>query len=86
MGYAVVLPKSVYRELSELHSSMLDRMEPVLLSLENTPRPDGVKKLQGFQDRYLSRLGAYQIIKHIDDSTNQIEVFRVGHRSDAYRS
>ena len=85
MGYTVVIPKSVYRDLSKLHSSMLDRMESVLLSLENTPRPDGVKKLQGFQDRYRIRVGVYRVVFKIDDNQNRVTILRVRHRSDVYR-
>lgn len=85
MGYTVVIPKSVYRDLSKLHSSMLDRMESVLLSLENTPRPDGLKKLLGFQDRYRVRVGVYRVVYEIDDNQNRIIILRVRHRSDVYR-
>ena len=85
MGYSVVVPKSVYRDLSKLHPSMIDRMESVLLSLEDTPRPDGVRKLQGYQNRYRIRVGIYRIIYEIEDTENRVIILKVRHRRDAYR-
>jgi mRNA interferase RelE/StbE len=85
MGYSVVVPKSVYRDLSKLHPSLIDRMESVLLSLEDTPRPDGVRKLQGYQNRYRIRVSVYRIVYEIDDNQNRIIVLRVAHRGDVYR-
>jgi mRNA interferase RelE/StbE len=86
MGYTVDFPKSALRDLAKLHSSFLDRVEPIILSLEATPRPDGVKKLQRFKDLYRIRVGPYRIVYHIDDSAHHITVLRIARRSHVYRS
>lgn len=86
MRYAVDFPKSALRDLAKLHSSVLDRVEPIILSLEANPRPDGVKKLQRFKDLYRIRVGPYRIVYHIDDNAHHITILRIARRSDAYRS
>jgi mRNA interferase RelE/StbE len=84
--YAVTVPKSALRDLAKLHSSVLDRVEPAILSLEATPRPDGVKKLQRFKDLYRIRVGPYRIVYHLDDNAHRITILRIARRSDVYRN
>ena len=86
MGYTVAFPKSALRELAKLHSSVLDRVEPIILSLEATPRPDGVKKLREYKDLYRVRVGPYRIVYHINDKAQRILILRIARRSVAYRS
>jgi mRNA interferase RelE/StbE len=53
--------------------------------LATEPRPDGVEKLAGYDDRYRVRRGSYRILYLIDDSRLKVTVFEVGHRKDVYR-
>ena len=63
----------------------MDRVEPIILSLEETQRPQGVKKLQGFKDYYRIRIGDYRIIYQINDAENYVVIARILHRREAYR-
>ncbi len=85
MRYAVVFTNTAQRDLSRLQSSIMDRVEPIILSLEETPRPQGVKKLQGFKDYYRIRIGDYRIIYQINDAENYVIIARILHRREAYR-
>ena len=85
MRYAVVFTNTAQRDLSRLQSSIVDRMEPIILSLEETPRPQGVKKLQGSKDYYRIRIGDYRIIYQINDAENHVVIARILHRREAYR-
>jgi mRNA interferase RelE/StbE len=53
--------------------------------LSANPRPNGVEKLAGYDDRYRLRQGSYRIIHLIDDSRLEVTVFKVGHRKEVYR-
>ena len=67
------LPKD-YARLVSLH---IDR-------LAENPRPPDAKRLRGTTDHSL-RVGVYRVLYDIDDATRTITVYRVKHRSDAYR-
>ena len=50
------------------------------------PRPRGVEKLAGQQQRYRLRQGRYRIIYEIQDEELIIVVVKIGHRRNVYRS
>ena len=54
-------------------------------SLRDDPRAPCCKKLSG-ADLYRVRQGVYRVVYAIDDGTVTVEVVRVGHRGDVYRS
>ena len=85
MRYAVVFTNTAQRDLSRLRSSIQGRVEPLILSREEMPRPKGVKKLQGYKDYYRIRLGDYRIIYQINDAENSVVIARILHRREAYR-
>lgn len=85
MSYQVNFAKPAERALLKLQSSIIRRLEPVILSLEETPRPEGVKKLKMFNDRYRIRVGDYRVIYHVDDDFKEVVILKIAHRSDAYR-
>jgi mRNA interferase RelE/StbE len=84
MSYAIVIKRSAEKELHELPSSIYDRIAKRLLSLENNPRPSGIKKLQG-EESYRLRIGDYRILLAIDDRKQQITIYSIGHRREVYR-
>jgi mRNA interferase RelE/StbE len=53
--------------------------------LEITPRPEGVKKLEGEKDLYRLRVGDYRIIYTIRDRELIVLVLKVGHRREVCR-
>lgn len=60
---------------------ILDRIE----ALRNEPRPPSSQKLGG-SDLYRIRQGIYRVVYSIDDDKVVIEVIRIGHRREVYRS
>lgn len=54
-------------------------------SLCDDPRPTGSQKLAG-AERYRLRQGNYRILYSIDDQRVLVEVVKIGHRKDVYRS
>lgn len=84
MSYHVVLKRSAEKELDRLHGELFERIRRKLLSLEDNPRPFGIRKLQGV-DTYRLRIGDYRILYLIDDTAKRIEVISVAHRREVYR-
>ena len=52
--------------------------------LQDNPRPNGVKKLKGYENTYRVRVGNYRIIYEIYDRETIVLVLSSIHRKDAY--
>lgn len=84
MTYQVIIKKSVEKELDSLSAKLRERIIQRLLALEENPRPQGVKKLQG-EESYRLRIGDYRALYSIDDKKKEVLVYAVGHRGEVYR-
>jgi len=82
--YKVELRRNVKKSLDRLQTQERHRIIPVLLNLEQEPRPTGVEKVRG-TELWRIREGDYRLIYHIDDEEKIITVVRIGHRRDIYR-
>ena len=85
MGYRVVVITAATREFKRLDAQVKSRVGEVLKSLKDDPRPAGVKKLSGRNHDWRVRVGDYRILYEIDDSEMSVTVWRIVHRSAAYR-
>ncbi|MFM7189701.1 MAG: type II toxin-antitoxin system RelE family toxin, partial [Microcystaceae cyanobacterium] len=61
-----------------------DRLLAEIRSLAEEPRPQGVKKLKGYDKTYRIRVGDYRVIYKIEDQEMLILVLSSLHRRDAY--
>jgi mRNA interferase RelE/StbE len=82
--YTVVLSKTAEKELYKLPAKIIERIIPVLKSLETNPRPVSCKKLKGHADLWRIRVGDYRIVYAIDDVILLVDVRKIGHRKDIY--
>jgi mRNA interferase RelE/StbE len=85
VAYSVDIVPAALKELKALHSPVLERVLSALQSLSDSPRPRGCKKLVGSDCEYRLRLGDYRVIYKIDDSSRNVVVYQIRHRSRAYR-
>lgn len=85
MAYHVVVTAAASREFKRLDAQVKNRVGAVLKSLEDDPRPSGVKKLSGRGHDWRARVGDYRILYEIDDTEMHVTVWRIVHRSAAYR-
>lgn len=85
MDYKLILKPSVQKDLDRFPDknvfSILKRIE----SLAINPRPFGIQKLSNTEEQYRIRIGRYRVLFEIDDSKQQINVYRIKHRKEAYR-
>lgn len=84
MAYAVLLKRSVEKELDRLPRKTHDAVVEHLRPLAENPRPSGVKKLHG-REAYRIRIGDYRVLYTIDDRKKIVEVISVAHRREVYR-
>lgn len=85
MIYTILLTPAAERERRKLPSNIRMRIDQELLGLETNPRPLGVSKLAGGNNRWRIRVGDYRVIYAIEDDTRLITVFRIAHRREVYR-
>ena len=86
-AYDIVLKASAAREIEDLPTKReRQRVVARIRSLSANPRPHGSEKLAGGPDRYRVRQGRYRIIYSIHDKEFRVEVVRVAHRKEAYRT
>ena len=84
MTYQVVIQRPAEKELDALQPPIHKRIVARLLALEDNPRPQGVKKLQG-QESYRLRVGDYRILYAVEDKGKKVFVLAIGHRREVYR-
>ncbi|MFB2879681.1 type II toxin-antitoxin system RelE family toxin [Floridanema aerugineum] len=85
MSYAVLIPKTVQKQLDNLPEDVNSRIVEKILSLAEEPRPPGVKKLKGFENEYRVRVGDYRVRYEVNDETLTVVVLHCKHRRDIYR-
>jgi mRNA interferase RelE/StbE len=83
--YRVELRPAALRELRKLEPTIRRRIGAAIDHLAKTPRPVGVEKLQGQENRYRVLVGEYRIVYAVEDRVLLVLVIRVGHRRDVYR-
>ena len=83
MGYQLVVPKSVQKEIEKIDNRYKQRILAALVSLEKDPFLG--KKLGGARKYERSyEVWPYRIIYHIKESELIILVVKVGHRQGVY--
>lgn len=84
-SYRVLVRRSAADELAEIPKRDLNRIVRRIRSLETEPRPQGCEKLSG-QERFRLRQGDYRIVYSVDDAGRTVEIAKIGHRSEVYRT
>jgi mRNA interferase RelE/StbE len=82
--YTVEFAPRAAKAFAALPVATQRRLAPVIERLSTTPRPNGVRKLQGADDLYRVRSGDYRVIYQIQDKRLLIAVVKIGHRRDVY--
>jgi len=81
--YELRVKPSVARDLRGVPKEDVKRLLQRMEALRDDPR--GGEKLSG-RELYRARQGDYRIVYSVDDETVIVEVLRVGHRREVYRT
>ena len=73
------------KERKRLDASSRKRIDAILQSLLENPRPPGTKKISGSQHDWRIRVGNYRILYEVDDNERLVTIWRIAHRREAYR-
>lgn len=85
--YRLLIKPSAAKEIDAVGTKR-DRQRIVgrIRSLAMEPRPPGSEKLAGSATLFRIRQSDYRVVYVIDDARRTIEVIKVGHRREIYRS
>lgn len=84
MTYQLVMKRSAEKELLALPAADQARVEKLILSLAENPRPIGCEKLSGRME-WRVRAGNFRVLYTIDDNTVIVVIVKVGNRREVYR-
>ncbi len=85
MSYSILIKKNVIKVLESIPRRTLYKLNDVIQSLKEEPRPFGIKKLKTKEELYRIKVGDYRIIYTINDLILIIEIIKIGHRKEVYR-
>ncbi len=83
MSYQLRILHPAEKEMDRLPATIHARLSKRILSLEENPRPRGIKKLSG-REEYRLRVGNYRVLYVIDDGNHTVTIVAVGHRREVY--
>ncbi len=82
----VEISRRAVKAIAALERADQLRVRAVIDLLAGEPRPPGCVKLAGEASVYRVRVGDYRIVYEVIDDRLVIQVVRIGHRRDVYRS
>ncbi len=86
MSYDIQVTSAAAKQIRKLPARDRKRVLEQIQRLAEVPRPNGVKKLSGFDNAWRIRIGQYRVIYEIKNSVLCVTIIRVAARNDAYRS
>ena len=86
MAFRIEWKKSTKKDLRKLPPDEVDRVLAAVDGLSDEPFPRGVEKLAGSECAYRIRIGDYRVVYEVIAGAKLVEIQRVRHRKDVYRS
>ena len=83
--YRITFKKSVAKDLRVIPKNDIKKILSKIDTLAINPRGEGCIKLSG-QENYRIRQGLYRIVYEIKDDVLVVNVVKVSHRSQVYKS
>lgn len=84
--YTVRLSRRAFQSLAQQQRRDQQRIRAAIDLLADNPRPPRCVALQGETGAYRVRVGDYRIIYEVLDQILLVQVVRIGHRREVYRS
>lgn len=84
MKYRIKIISKAAKDLDSVAGRDFEALKKRMLNLSDNPRPLGSQKLTN-EEGYRIRAGTFRILYRIDDNVNEVIIYRVKHRREAYR-
>lgn len=83
-AYRVEFTTAAAKEIRKLDPQIRRRILAGVAELGRQPRPQGVRKLSGYDNAWRVRIGDYRVLYEVIDDQVLVTVVRVAHRRDVY--
>ena len=84
--YKVLISKPARKILQKLPKNLLSRISHAIDSLARNPRPEGCKKMEGYDNLYCIGVGDWRISYAIEEDALIVLVIEVAPRGGTYRN
>jgi mRNA interferase RelE/StbE len=86
LNYKILWKKSAIKEIAKIPKEIALNIYDSISGLKNNPRKKGSRKLRGSEVLYRIRVNEYRVIYSIYDDILVIEIIKIAHRKEVYRS
>ena len=83
--YRIFINRGALKDLEALDAHLQERIGERVLLLKNNLRHYS-RKLVGSKNKWKMRVGNWRVIYEINDKNKEVKIFRIKHRSEAYRT
>ena len=83
--YSIEISRTAERQLNKLNRDDQRRVVRAILALADDPRPQGSRKLTGYDDVFRIRVGRYRVLYSVSGKKLVIIILKTAHRKDIYR-
>jgi len=77
MPYRVEISPPAAKDLKHLPPQLCQRLEQDILALADDPYPGGVRKIQGAERAYRTRVGSYRVVYEVYKEQKVVVILRV---------
>lgn len=84
--YNIEWKTSAKKELRKIDKQQIPKILEAVGNLASNPHPSNHKKLLSTEHNFRIRIGNYRVVYFVEDNKLLIEIIRVGHRKDIYKS
>lgn len=83
-SYQLIIKEKAIKQLSKIPKKFAEKIDELIQSLIQNPRPTGCKKLQGYDNVYRVRYTDYRVLYSVEDKKLIIEIIQIGNRKEVY--
>ena len=83
--HSIEISRTAEKQLKKLRRDDQRHVVKAILNLRDEPRPQGSRKLTGYDDVFRIRVGRYRVLYSISGKKLIIIILKIGHRKDVYR-
>jgi len=84
--YTVKLSRKAQKDLLLIDNAYYEPIQSKIMQLAHNPRPNGCKKLFGYENLYRVKHADYRIIYNVTDIIKIVNIVRVKHRKEVYKN
>jgi mRNA interferase RelE/StbE len=83
--YRIEVSATAERQLKKIQREDAVRILRSMSLLASEPRPDGCRKMSGYDHLYRIRVGNYRVIYEITEKQIVVVILKIGRRREGYR-